>query len=80
VIAAQDVHREYGGVVPELASRAHLDLIGPTVERALVDAEVSFDRLDGIAVTRAPGLMGSLLVASATRRRWAPRSASRSSA
>jgi len=62
VIAAQDVHREFGGVVPELASRAHLDLIGPTVERALVDAEVSFDRLDGIAVTRAPGLMGSLLV------------------
>jgi len=62
VIAAQDVHREFGGVVPELASRAHLDLIGPTVERALVDAAVSFDRLDGIAVTRAPGLMGSLLV------------------
>jgi len=62
VIAAQDVHREFGGVVPELASRAHLDLIGPTVERALSDAGISFDRLDGIAVTRAPGLMGSLLV------------------
>jgi N6-L-threonylcarbamoyladenine synthase len=38
VIAAQDVHREFGGVVPELASRAHLDLIGPTVERALEQA------------------------------------------
>jgi N6-L-threonylcarbamoyladenine synthase len=62
VIAAQDVHREFGGVVPELASRAHLDLIGPTVEQALVQAGVGFADLDGIAVTRAPGLMGSLLV------------------
>jgi N6-L-threonylcarbamoyladenine synthase len=62
VIAAQDVHREFGGVVPELASRAHLDLIGPTVERALEQAGATFEDLDGIAVTRAPGLMGSLLV------------------
>ena len=62
VIAAQDVHREFGGVVPELASRAHLDLIGPTVARALEDAGVAFADLDGVAVTRAPGLMGSLLV------------------
>ena len=62
VIAAQDVHREFGGVVPELASRAHLDLIGPTVERALEQAGATFSDLDGIAVTRAPGLMGSLLV------------------
>ena len=62
VIAAQDVHREFGGVVPELASRAHLDLIGPTVARALEDAGVGFSDLDAVAVTRAPGLMGSLLV------------------
>ena len=62
VIAAQDVHREFGGVVPELASRAHLDLIGPTVERALADAGIGFKDLHGVAVTRAPGLMGSLLV------------------
>ena len=62
VIAAQDVHREFGGVVPELASRAHLELIGPTVARALDDAGVGFADLDGVAVTRAPGLMGSLLV------------------
>ncbi len=62
VIAAQDVHREFGGVVPELASRAHLDLIAPTVARALEDAGIGFTALDGIAVTRAPGLMGSLLV------------------
>jgi N6-L-threonylcarbamoyladenine synthase len=62
VIAAQDVHREFGGVVPELASRAHLDLIGPTVERALSDAGIGFKDLDGVAVTRAPGLMGSLIV------------------
>jgi len=62
IVAAQDVHREFGGVVPELASRAHLDLIAPTVERALEAAGIRFGDLDGIAVTRAPGLMGSLIV------------------
>jgi N6-L-threonylcarbamoyladenine synthase len=62
VVAAQDVHREFGGVVPELASRVHLDLIGPTVERALEGAGIGFADLDAVAVTRAPGLMGSLLV------------------
>ena len=62
VIAAQDVHRQFGGVVPELASRAHLDLIGPTVTRALEGAGIGFGDLDGVAVTRAPGLMGSLIV------------------
>jgi N6-L-threonylcarbamoyladenine synthase len=62
VIAAQDVHREFGGVVPELASRAHLDLIGPTVRQALADAGATFADLDGVAVTFAPGLMGSLIV------------------
>jgi N6-L-threonylcarbamoyladenine synthase len=62
VIAAQDVHRDFGGVVPELASRAHLDLLPATVERALADAQIGFADLDAIAVTRAPGLLGSLLV------------------
>ncbi|MGH7723795.1 MAG: tRNA (adenosine(37)-N6)-threonylcarbamoyltransferase complex transferase subunit TsaD [Candidatus Eiseniibacteriota bacterium] len=62
IIAAQDVHRDFGGVVPELASRAHLDLLGPTVETALARADVGFGDLDGIAVTRAPGLLGSLIV------------------
>jgi len=62
VVAAQDIHREFGGVVPELASRAHLDLIGPTIQRALTEAGIDFADLDGVAVTRAPGLMGSLIV------------------
>ena len=62
VIAAQDVHRDFGGVVPELASRAHLDLLVPTVEQALAGAGIGFDGLDAIAVTRGPGLVGSLLV------------------
>jgi N6-L-threonylcarbamoyladenine synthase len=61
-IAAQEIHREYGGVVPELASRAHLDLLNPTVDGALADAGVTLDDLDGIAVTRGPGLLGSLVV------------------
>jgi N6-L-threonylcarbamoyladenine synthase len=62
VVAAQDVHVEFGGVVPELASRAHLELLPRTVERALAEAGLGFSDIDGIAVTRAPGLLGALLV------------------
>jgi N6-L-threonylcarbamoyladenine synthase len=62
VILSQDVHRVFGGVVPELASRAHLTAIVPTVDRALAEAEVSPDELDAVAVTHAPGLVGALLV------------------
>lgn len=62
VIAAQEIHQEFGGVVPELASRAHLDLLGRTVEKALLDAKTELDRVDAIAITRGPGLLGSLLV------------------
>ena len=62
VIAAQEVHGEFGGVVPELASRAHLELLPRAVEHALADAGMEFADIDGIAVTRAPGLLGSLLV------------------
>jgi N6-L-threonylcarbamoyladenine synthase len=62
LIAAQDVHRLYGGVVPELASRAHLDHLPPMVDRALAEAGVSAAELTAIAVTRAPGLIGSLVV------------------
>lgn len=60
--AAQDVHKLYGGVVPELASRAHLELLPPMVARALADAELAPAQLTGVAVTRAPGLVGSLVV------------------
>ncbi len=61
-IAAQDVHQLYGGVVPELASRAHLELLPPLVAQALDEAGVSAGELSAIAVTRAPGLVGSLVV------------------
>jgi N6-L-threonylcarbamoyladenine synthase len=63
VISSQvDIHRIYGGVVPELASREHLDKIVPVVEEAFTRAGVSQDEIDGIAVTVGPGLVGSLLV------------------
>ena len=62
VILSQDVHRVFGGVVPEIASRAHLTSIVPVVERALADAETTLDDIDAIAVTYAPGLIGALLV------------------
>ena len=63
VVASQDdVHARYGGIVPELASRRHLEVIVPVVERALVEAGVTPSDLDGIAVTHGPGLVGSLLV------------------
>ncbi|MCA9723518.1 MAG: tRNA (adenosine(37)-N6)-threonylcarbamoyltransferase complex transferase subunit TsaD, partial [Gemmatimonadetes bacterium] len=61
-ILSQDVHRIFGGVVPELASRGHLETVGPVVERAMAEAGVSLADLDGIAVTRGPGLLGALLV------------------
>ena len=62
VIASQDVHAEYGGVVPELASRAHQQNILPVVDTALRRAGVSRSDLSAIAFTRGPGLLGSLLV------------------
>jgi N6-L-threonylcarbamoyladenine synthase len=71
LIAAQDVHRLYGGVVPELASRAHLELLPRLVERALEEAGIAAGDLTGIAVTRAPGLVGSLVVGVAFARAYA---------
>ena len=63
IVASQDaVHAPYGGVVPELASRRHLEVIVPVVERALAEAGTRVPELDGIAVTHGPGLVGSLLV------------------
>jgi N6-L-threonylcarbamoyladenine synthase len=62
VILSQDVHRIFGGVVPELASRAHVQVIGSVIQQALDEAGVRLDQLDGIAVTAGPGLVGSLLV------------------
>jgi len=62
VILSQDIHRVFGGVVPELASRAHVQAIGSVVERALADAGIGLGQVDGIAVTAGPGLVGALLV------------------
>ena len=62
VIASQAVHVKYGGVNPELASRAHQQNISPVVDTALKEAGVAADRIDAIAFTRGPGLVGSLLV------------------
>jgi N6-L-threonylcarbamoyladenine synthase len=62
VIANQDVHQNYGGVIPELASRAHQQNIVPVVDRAIKLAQIQKADIDAIAFTRGPGLMGSLLV------------------
>jgi len=63
VVASQiDIHREYGGVVPELASREHLRQIVPVVREALCQAGLNFSDLDAVGVTQGPGLVGSLLV------------------
>jgi N6-L-threonylcarbamoyladenine synthase len=62
VILSQDIHRVFGGVVPELASREHLRTVGPVVDRALAEAGIGLTQVDGIAVTAGPGLIGALLV------------------
>ena len=63
VVSSQvDIHARYGGVVPEIASRAHVDLIAPVIAQALVEAGIEQNDLDLVAATRGPGLVGSLLV------------------
>jgi len=63
IVASQvDIHAEYGGVVPEIASRKHLESILPVIDRALTDAGVTLSAIEGLAVTRGPGLIGALLV------------------
>jgi N6-L-threonylcarbamoyladenine synthase len=63
VVSSQDeIHGLYGGVVPELASRSHIEAIIPVVEEALSSASVALSAIDGIAVTQGPGLVGSILV------------------
>lgn len=57
-----DIHAVYGGVVPEVAARSHIEVVNPVINQALTDAHVTWDDIDAIAVTYAPGLIGSLLV------------------
>ncbi|MBN1141726.1 MAG: tRNA (adenosine(37)-N6)-threonylcarbamoyltransferase complex transferase subunit TsaD [Deltaproteobacteria bacterium] len=72
VVASQvDLHARYGGVVPELASRKHLEGIGPAIEEALDGAGVAASELEGICVTRGPGLIGALLVGLSTAKAMA---------
>ena len=63
IIASQEaLHAQYGGVFPEMASRRHVEVIYPVIDEAMKKAHIGFDELDAIAVTRGPGLVGSLLV------------------
>lgn len=57
-----DIHSQYGGVIPEVAARSHIEMINPVINKALVDAGATWEDIDAIAVTYAPGLVGSLLV------------------
>jgi N6-L-threonylcarbamoyladenine synthase len=71
LVANQEIHTRYGGVVPELASRAHLSNITPTVELAISDAGISPNEIDAVAYTIGPGLSGSLLVGASFAKAWA---------
>ena len=62
VVSQLDEHRPYGGVVPEIAARSHLDHIDGLVERAIKEAQIRFEDLDGVAATGGPGLIGGVLV------------------
>ena len=65
VASSVDEHARFGGIIPEIASRAHLEAMVPTIERALATAEVTLDDVDAIAVTAGPGLVGPLTVGAA---------------
>ena len=62
VSSQDDIHERYGGIVPELASRRHIEMIAPVVESALCGAGVSMEDIGAIGVTKGPGLVGSLLI------------------
>lgn len=68
VVSQIDIFKEYGGVIPEVAARSHLEVIMPVVSKALADANCTWGEIDAIAVTYAPGLLGSLLIGTLTAR------------
>ena len=68
VVSQIDIFAEYGGVIPEVAARSHLEVMLPVVDKALADAGCNWDDIDAIAVTHAPGLLGSLLIGTLTAR------------
>lgn len=71
IASSVEEHARFGGVVPEVASRAHLEAMGPTIERALADAGVAFTDVDAFAVTAGPGLPGALMVGVAAAKAYA---------
>lgn len=62
VVSQIDIHKEYGGVIPEIAARSHIEAINPVINKALAEANLTIDDVDAIVVTYAPGLIGSLLI------------------
>ena len=68
IVSQIDVHKEFGGVVPEVAARSHIEAILPTIDKAVMDAQITWDDIDGIAVAYGPGLSGSLLIGVLTAR------------
>ena len=68
VVSQIDIFAEYGGVIPEIAARSHLEAILPVINKALKDADCTWANIDAIAVTHAPGLLGSLLIGTLTAR------------
>lgn len=68
IASSLDLHKAYGGIVPEIAARSHLEVIIPVISQALTDAKVSWDDIDAIAATNRPGLIGSLLIGVLTAR------------
>ncbi len=69
VVASQiDLHAQYGGVVPEVAARSHIEVVLPVIHQALAQAHLTWDDIDAIAVTHGPGLLGSLLIGTLTAR------------
>lgn len=70
VASSMDEHARYGGVIPEIASRAHAQSFVPVVSKALADANMTIDDVDAIAVSAGPGLAGCLAVGVSGRRHW----------
>ena len=68
IVSQIDIFAEYGGVIPEVAARSHLEVMLPVIDKALADASCSWGDIDAIAVTHAPGLLGSLLIGTLTAR------------
>jgi N6-L-threonylcarbamoyladenine synthase len=68
VASSADLHTKYGGVVPEIAARSHIEAITPVIQQALDDASCTWDDIDGIAVTQGAGLIGSLIIGVLTAR------------